>query len=121
MTEPILEEITARVERIDPNRESGNGNPYTLLATDTADWVYCWSDAWRRELQQHFGLYYLLDATLYVRDRRSLGSEEPRYDLEAVLPQSTQLTERVLARWKRENRYELFDSVETCRRRSNSA
>lgn len=120
MTEPILEEITARIERIDPNRESRNGNPYTLVVTDTADWIYCWNHAWRRELQQHYGLYYELDAYLYVRDKGGPESDDPRYDLTAILPQSRQLLKRFLERWNRQSHSELSDAVEKCRRRSDS-
>lgn len=56
VAELALEEIPATIERIDPRRESENGNAYTLIVTSTADWVYVWNNAWRRELQRWYSL-----------------------------------------------------------------
>ncbi len=84
------------------------------MVTDTADWVYVWNRAWRQELKRQYAFYYNLDVVVYVRDRRSPGSEEPRYDLEAIVPQSTQLTKQFFERWKRQNRHELLDTAEQC-------
>lgn len=90
------------------------------MVTDTADWIYVWNRAWRRELKQHYGQYYELDAHLYVRANGGPGSDDTRYDLEAIVPQRTQLLERFLERWKRQNRHELFDAAEKCVRTVDS-
>ncbi|QLG62042.1 hypothetical protein [Halorarum salinum] len=108
---PAVEELTADILRVKPRQVSRNGNAYTLLETPFATQVFVWDRRWRREIEQHIGFYFYLDARLFVRNQTP-DAEDPFYWLDAVVPQSEAARRMVQRRWERDGCEELVVAVD---------
>lgn len=109
-----LEATEATILQILPKQVSENGNGYTALVTATNPWIFVWNSAWRREIEQHRGHYFYLDARLYVSDHRAPEDYDPFYWLEGVVPQTRHVADQYLHRWKQRGRTHLVQDVARC-------